>query len=110
MKDLHEALTMFKNDFPAIYEGHEALGRLIHEQAGPLPDKVRWLIKVAVSGASGHQISLETHIAKAREAGATEEEIKHTLLLIVQTTGFPMFMEAYSTYHAMGRANASAAG
>ncbi len=102
VKDLHKALTVFKKDFPAIYKKHEALGKLVHEQGGPLPEKVRWLIKVAVSGASGHRISLETHIGKAREAGATEEEIEHTLLLIIQTAGFPMFMEAYSTYKNMG--------
>ena len=98
MKDVHEAFTVFKKDFPSVYEGHEALGRVIHEQSGPLSNKVRWLIKVAISGASGHAIALETHILRAREAGATEEEIKHALLLIIQTTGFPMFMEAYSTY------------
>lgn len=102
MKDLHEVYTMFKKDFPAVNKGHEALGRTIHEQAGPLSEKMRWLIKVAVSGASGHTIALETHIARAREAGATEDEIKHVLLLIIQTTGFPMFMEAYSTYKKMG--------
>lgn len=102
MKDLHEIFTAFRNDFPAVYEEHEALGKIIHEQAGPLPEKVRWLIKVAVSGASGHKISLETHVAKARQAGATEDEIKHALLLIIQTKGFPMFMEAYSTYKKMG--------
>ena len=98
MKDLHKMFTVFKKEFPAVYRGHEALGMVIHEKSGPLPEKVRWLIKIAVSGASGHKISLETHIAKAREAGVTEEEIKHALLLIIQTTGFPMFMEAYSIY------------
>jgi AhpD family alkylhydroperoxidase len=101
MKDLHEVFTLFKKDFPKIYHGHEALGKKIHEESGPLPEKVRWLVKVAVSGASGHTIALETHIAKARKAGATEDEIKHTLLLIIQTAGFPMFMEAYSTYKKM---------
>ena len=98
MDDLHEMFTVFKKDFPEIYQGHEALGQNIHEKAGPLPEKVRWLIKVAVSGASRHSLALETHIAKARKAGATEEEIKHALLLLIQTTGFPTFMEAYSTY------------
>lgn len=101
MRDVHEIFTVFKNEFPTVYEGHEVLGKVIHEQSGPLPEKVRRLIKVAVSGASGHTIALETHIAKAREAGATEDEIKHALLLIIQTTGFPMFMEAYSTYKNM---------
>ena len=98
MQDLHEIFTEFKKDFPDIYQGHEALGKLIHEQGGPLSEKFRWLIKVAISGASGHHLSLETHIRKAKEAGATDDEIKHTLLLLVQTTGFPTFMEAYSTY------------
>lgn len=104
MEDLHEVFTVFKKDFPTVYEGHEALGKIIHEQTGPLPEKVRWLIKVAVSGASGHRISLETHVAKAREAGVTEDEIRHALLLIIQTAGFPTFMEAYQTYTGMGPA------
>jgi 4-carboxymuconolactone decarboxylase len=98
MKDVHKIYTVFKKDFPSVFEGHEALGKVIHEESGPLPEKTRWLIKIAVSAASGHTIALETHIVRAREAGVTEEEIKHALLLIIQTTGFPMFMEAYSAY------------
>ena len=45
MKDLHEVFTKFKEDFPRIYSGHEELGREIHENSGPLPEKVRWLRK-----------------------------------------------------------------
>jgi 4-carboxymuconolactone decarboxylase len=59
-------------------------------------------LKVAISGASRHLSALETHIAKAKDAGATEEEIKQTLLLLIQTTGFPTFMEAYSVFKKMG--------
>lgn len=98
MKEIHEAFKKFKNEFPSIHEAHEALGKEIHEKAGPLPEKFRWLIKIAISGASGHRLALETHMAKAREAGATDAEIMHTLLLIIQTTGFPTFMEAYSVF------------
>jgi 4-carboxymuconolactone decarboxylase len=101
MKDIHEVFIAFKKDFPEVNNGHEALGKIIHEKSGPIPERYRWLIKVGISGASGHAIALETHIVKAREAGATEEEIKQALLLIIQTTGFPMFMEAYSTYKKM---------
>jgi AhpD family alkylhydroperoxidase len=101
MEDLHEIFAAFKKEFEGLYRQHEALGKTIHEQAGPLPEKMRWLIKVAISGASGHPVALETHIAKAREAGATEDEIAHTLLLLIQTTGFPTFMEAYSAYKQM---------
>ena len=102
MKDLHEIFTTFKKDFPGINASHEAMGELIHDQAGPLPEKVRWLVKVAISGASRHHLALETHISKARAASATDKEIEHTLLLLIQTVGFPTFMEAYSVFKKMG--------
>jgi 4-carboxymuconolactone decarboxylase len=98
MKDLHKIYTTFKKDFPELNEAHEALGEKIHKESGPLPEKLRWLIKIAISAASRHQLALETHIKKARTAGATEEEIKHALLLLIQTVGFPTFMEAYQVY------------
>jgi AhpD family alkylhydroperoxidase len=102
MKDVHKIFTTFKKDFPDICKRHEALGKDIHEKSGSLPEKTRWLIKVAISGASGHTLALETHIVRAREAGATEDEIKHALLLLIQTTGFPTFMEAYTAYKNLG--------
>jgi 4-carboxymuconolactone decarboxylase len=102
MKDLHEIFTTFKKDFPGINASHEAMGEQIHDQAGTLPEKVRWLIKVAISNASRHHLALETHISKARAAGATDKEIEHTLLLLIQTIGFPTFMEAYSVLKKMG--------
>jgi 4-carboxymuconolactone decarboxylase len=92
MKEIHDIFKTFRKEFPAIHKAHEALGKKIHEQSGPLPEKTRWLMKVAISGASTHRIALETHITRAREAGATDGEILHTLLLIIQTTGFPTFM------------------
>jgi len=101
MKDLHKIFTVFKKEFPQVWTQYEALGSEIHENGGPLPEKVRWLIKVAVSAASQHRLSLETHLAKAREAGATDDEIKHALLMVMQTTGFPMFMESYSIFKNM---------
>jgi AhpD family alkylhydroperoxidase len=98
MKDIHETLTVLKKEFPRVYETHEALGKEIHEGSGPIPEKTRWLIKIAISGAAGHRLSLETHIAKGREAGLTDAEIKQALLLLIPTAGFPTFMEAYSVY------------
>ena len=101
MKELHEIFQKFKEDFPRVYSGHEELGIEIHEKSGPLPEKTRWLLKIAISGASRHLSALETHIAKGREAGLTDDEIKHTLLLLMQTTGFPTFMEAYTVFKKM---------
>lgn len=104
MKDLHEIFSEFREDYPKVYSDYEALGREIHEKAGPLPDKVRWLIKIAISSASHRLTALETHIMKAREAGIADAEIEHALLMLIQTAGFPTFMEAYSVFKRMKKA------
>jgi len=103
MKDLHKIFTEFKKDFPEVYANNEALGKEIHENSGPLPDKSRCLIKIGISGASRHLIALETHIMKAREAGVTDKEIKHALLMLIPTTGFSTFMEAYTVFKKMDK-------
>lgn len=98
MEDIHNIFTTFKKEFPEINEQYEALGEEIHLKGGPLPDTTRWLIKVAVSGAGRHERALQTHIHKARSAGASDEEIAHALLLLIPTCGFPTFMEAYRIF------------
>jgi AhpD family alkylhydroperoxidase len=98
MNDLHEIFTQFKAEFPEVQRREAELGAEVHERGGPLPEKVRWLIKVAISAATRHHRALETHLAKARKAGATEEEIRHVLLLLIPTCGFPTCMEAFDTY------------
>ncbi len=95
MKDIHAVYTTFKDEFPEINAKYEEFGREVHLTGGPLPEKVRSLIKVVISGASGHNRALGTQLAKAKEAGVSEDEIKHALLLLIPTCGFPAFMEAY---------------
>jgi 4-carboxymuconolactone decarboxylase len=101
MKDVHKPFADFKNDYPELYEKNEALGVYVHEHGGPLDDKTRWLIKLGISAASHHQTSVATHVVRAREAGANEEEILHALFLVIPTCGFPTFMEAYRAYKAI---------
>lgn len=101
MRDIHEIFTRFKEEFPEVYARHEALGKEIHENAGPLDKKSRWLIKIAISAACNHKRALATHIKRAREAGVAEQEIKHALLLLIPTAGFPAFMKAYSVLDQM---------
>jgi alkylhydroperoxidase/carboxymuconolactone decarboxylase family protein YurZ len=46
------------------------------------------LIKIAFLGANHHKRGLEPPIMKAKEAGATNDEMKHVLLLLIQMIGF----------------------
>jgi alkylhydroperoxidase/carboxymuconolactone decarboxylase family protein YurZ len=98
MEDVHKIFSQFKEEFPEIHEKHEALGKEVHEKGGPLSENSRWLIKIAISGACNHKRALETHMRKAKAAGLDEAEIKHALLLLIPTAGFPAFMKAYAIF------------
>lgn len=96
MEDVHKIFSEFKKEFPGIHEKHAALGEEVHQKGGPLPEKTRWLIKISISAAGNHKRALETHIRRARAAGVAEDEIKHALLLLIPTAGFPAFMKSYA--------------
>jgi 4-carboxymuconolactone decarboxylase len=98
IKDVPQPYADFRAKFPEILERNEDLGSYIHEHGGPLDEKTRWLVKLGISAAARHQTGVATHVKRAREAGATEEEIGHALLLVIPTCGFPTFMEAYREY------------
>ncbi|MCR1897902.1 carboxymuconolactone decarboxylase family protein [Irregularibacter muris] len=77
-----------------IYQAYKEYGKLIHTKGGPLDEKTRWLIKVAISTVCQYQYSVVTHIKKASDAGCTREEIEHAILLTAPSAGFPTMMEA----------------
>lgn len=75
-----------------VYRAYEHFGRLVHEKGGPLDEKTRWLIKVALSTDCQNEYALTTHILKALKSGCSREEIEHALLLVAPTAGFPKTM------------------
>jgi len=89
-----ENLKYFKNKHPQIFESYENFGSALHKQGGPLDEKTRWLIKIAVSASSQYEYALQTHIEKALNCGCTPEEIEHALLLLAPSAGFPKMMAA----------------
>jgi alkylhydroperoxidase/carboxymuconolactone decarboxylase family protein YurZ len=101
MRDVHDIYTTFKAEFPELSARISETSHAIHTQGGPLDEKTRALIKITAAGAAGHHTALETHLVAAREAGVTDGEILHTLLMLVSTCGFPTFMEAYSVFKRM---------
>ena len=96
MEDTYRIFTRFKEEFPEVQQRYEELGKEIHGKVGPLGENSRWLIKIAISAACNHKRALATHIKKALAAGVSDAEIKHALLLLIPTAGFPVFMKAYS--------------
>ena len=81
-----------------IADAYEEFGKLLHTQGGPLDEKSRWLIKIAVSTAGGHDLALRTHIQKAQKIGCSPSEIEHAILLTASTAGFPAMMSGLMTF------------
>lgn len=101
MKDKNENFKYFREKHSDIFEAYEKFGQVLHEKGGPIDEKTRWLIKVAISAASQYEYALQTHIEKALAGGCTEEEIEHAILLVAPTAGFPKAMNALMIFREM---------
>lgn len=81
--------------FPDVLAAVENLGTTVRD-AGPIDKKTSELIQLAVAAASQSTGAVHSHTRRALQAGASEEEIYHTLLLLVSTIGFPKVAAALS--------------
>jgi AhpD family alkylhydroperoxidase len=73
----------------------EQLGEAVRKQ-GPLDEKTSQLIQLAAAAAIRSEGSVHSHARRAIEAGATPEEIYHTIMLLTSTIGFPITSAALS--------------
>ena len=74
--------------FPEIADALDNLkGKL--QQAGPLDAKTIHLIQVAAGAGIQSRGAVQSHVRQAMEAGATREEVYHSVLLLIGTIGFP---------------------
>ena len=73
----------------------EALGKKLKEQ-GPLDAKSAHLLQLAASVAIHSEGGVHSHVRQARDNGATSEEIRHAIMLLTSTLGFPTVSAALS--------------
>ena len=83
----------FTEDHPKIAKAYEEMGTAVHN-AGPLDEKTRALIKIAISTGARLEGAVHSHVRKAIGAGVTKEEMQHTVLLSLPTIGLPSMMAA----------------
>lgn len=79
--------------FPEVISAVEQLGTTVRS-SGPLDNKTSQLIQLAAAAATKSEGAVHSHTRRAKKAGATREEIYHTLLLLISTIGFPQTMAA----------------
>ena len=84
-----------RDRYGPILEKLEEAGRLIRE-AGPVDDKTAHLVQLAAAAASKSEGGLHSHARRALAAGATADELRHVVLLLTPTIGFPAVAAAMS--------------
>ena len=81
--------------YPDIGDALEGLGAAVRE-AGPLDIKTGHLIQLAAAAGIRAEGAVHSHTRRAVESGATPEEIRHAVLLLTSTIGFPTVAAALS--------------
>jgi 4-carboxymuconolactone decarboxylase len=74
--------------YPTVWRAFNELGSRCHE-AGPLDEKSRRLVKLALSIGAGLEGATHSAVRNAHSVGITQEEIDHVALLAVSTLGMP---------------------
>jgi alkylhydroperoxidase/carboxymuconolactone decarboxylase family protein YurZ len=66
----------------------EALGKAAQE-AGPLGEKEMQLVQLGASVALRSEGAVRSHARRAMQAGATAQEVRHAVIVLTSTIGFP---------------------
>lgn len=86
---------LMKRRYPEFMAAVENLGTAA-ASAGPLDERTKELVQLAAAAAVRSEGAVHSHARRAVQAGATPEEIRHALLLLTSTIGFPNIVAALS--------------
>lgn len=95
MSEIPKKYIKFTEDYPAVAKAYEELGSAVHG-SGPLDEKTRALIKLAISTSARLEGAVHSHTRKAMKFGCTNEELRQVALLALPTIGLPSMMAALS--------------
>jgi alkylhydroperoxidase/carboxymuconolactone decarboxylase family protein YurZ len=95
MTQLPKRYVDFTKAYPSVARTYEALGIECHG-AGPLDERSRALVKVALAIGARQEGGVHAQVRKALQKGITPEELRHVALLSLPTIGFPPAMAAMS--------------
>lgn len=85
----------FRKLYPEVWKAFNELGDRCHA-AGPLDEKTRRLVKVALSMGAGLEGATHSAVRNASRAGITLDEINHVVVLAVSTLGLPAAIRAFT--------------
>jgi AhpD family alkylhydroperoxidase len=74
--------------YPDLIGAAEALGKAAQE-VGPLSEKEMQLVQLGASVALRSEGAVRSHARRALAAGATAQEVRHAVIILTSTIGFP---------------------
>lgn len=91
--ELPKAYRQFMENYPEVEESYKSMGEAVHKW-GPLDEKTRALIKLAISTGAQLEGGVHSHTRKALKAQVSPDEVRHAVLLALPTIGLPSMMAA----------------
>lgn len=85
----------FVGKYPALGQAHESVAKTV-ETAGSLDAKTQSLIKIGICVGAGLESALRSHVRRATQNGASQEEIEQAILLSFNTCGLPRTVASWS--------------
>jgi len=95
----------FKSRHKGVWNAFEQLANECHE-SGPLDEKTRRLIKIALAVGAGLEGATHSAVRHAKESGATQAELDQVAILAITTLGFPSAMRAMTWLNGHARPSA----
>jgi len=90
---LPKTYETFSKNHPEIVGHYDKLGRICRD-AGPLDSKSQDLIKLGIAVGVNSRGAVMSAVRKALVSKATEDEIRHAILLSITTAGCPNMVAA----------------
>lgn len=85
----------FRRKHPDVWNAFAHLADACHN-GGPLDEKTRRLIKIALAVGAGLEGATHSAVRHAREGNVSREELEHVAVLAITTLGFPSALRALS--------------
>lgn len=93
VKSMPGAAGKLADTHPDIWKAYAALGRATAE-AGPLSDRERRLVKLALAIGAGSEGAVHSHTRRARSEGIKDKAIAQVALLAIGPLGLPRAVAA----------------
>jgi alkylhydroperoxidase/carboxymuconolactone decarboxylase family protein YurZ len=84
-----EQVEDIRDQYPEIWDAFTKLAEACHDKGGPLDERSRKLVKLAIAIGHRHEGGVHSAVRHALAAGVTPEELRHVALLAVTTIGWP---------------------